>query len=274
VLRFSANLGFLWPDRPLLDRIPAAAKAGFKAIELHWPYDIPVEEIRAASDREGLTVLGLNTPLGDTSKGEFGLGAVPARELDFQAGLDLALSYARALDANAVHAMAGVVPPEQRVAAAETLVKNLDVAARKAGAIMLLLETINARDKAGYFYSRIEQAVEVIERVGAPNVRLMFDVYHVGIAEGDITRKLEKYLPMIGHVQIAAVPSRAEPDEGEVNYHAIFATLDAIGYQGWVGCEYRPRGDTDQGLAWLGRLGVSLAEKSPRPAGSNMRGGL
>ncbi|MGH6924619.1 MAG: hydroxypyruvate isomerase family protein [Propylenella sp.] len=256
--RFSANLGFLWPDRPLLDRIRAAAAAGFKAIELHWPYDTPAEDIRVACTREGLAVLGLNTPLGDTDNGEFGLGALPGREEEFQAGLDLSLTYARAIGANAVHAMAGVIPPEQRAICIDTLVANLAQAARKADGLTLLLEPINLRDKPGYLYSRVSDAVTIIERVGAANIRLMFDVYHVGVSEGDITRKLAKHLPVIGHIQIAAVPSRAEPDEGEINYAAIFATLDAIGYGGWVGCEYRPRGDTDEGLAWLSRLGTSL----------------
>ncbi len=252
--RFAANLGFLWPDRPLLDRIDAAAAAGFEAVEMHWPYDMPAEAVHAACGRGNLLVLGINTPLGDTAKGDFGLGAVPGREDEFQSGLDFALDYGRKIGATAVHAMAGVVSPEEKVAATATLIANLAEAAGKARDITLLLEPLNERDKPGYFYSRLGEAASILEQVGAPNLRLMFDVYHVGIAEGDIMRKLEKYLPLIGHIQIASVPARAEPDEGEVNYSAIFAAIDGMGYDGWVGCEYRPRGDTDAGLCWRNTL--------------------
>jgi hydroxypyruvate isomerase len=263
--RFSANLGFLWTELPLLGRIEAAARAGFRAIELHWPYDTPATEVRAICARLGMELLGLNTPVGNAAKGEFGLGAVLDREQDFQAAVDLSIAYAREASARSIHVMAGVVSPSQREAAAGTLVENLAIAAKKALGLTLLLEPINPRDKPGYFYSRLEEAVAIIERVGAPNLRLMFDTYHVGVAEGDITMKLQKYLPMIGHVQIAAVPSRSEPDEGEINYAAIFSVLDRIGYSGWVGCEYKPRGDTNAGLMWMQRLGVlSAFEVAPR----------
>ena len=258
--RFSANLGFLWPDRPLLQRIEAAHRAGFKAIELHWPYDVPAEEVRAACASRGLALLGINTAVGDAARGEFGLGAVPGREDAFQASVDQAIAYCRASGATAIHAMAGVVAPTQMAEATGVFVENLQRAAEKAAAhgLALLLEPINQRDKPGYFYSTIARAAEMITRVGAPNVKIMFDVYHVGVSEGDVLKRLERYLPLIGHVQIAAVPSRAEPDEGEIAFPAIFAALDQLGYDGWVGCEYKPRGDTDAGLAWTGKLGVTL----------------
>jgi hydroxypyruvate isomerase len=250
--RLSANLGFLWPDRPLIDRIHAAAAAGFEAVEMHWPYDVPAEEIRAACGR--LSVIGINTPVGDAKRGDFGLGALPGREEEFQAAFDLSLGYARTIRANAIHAMAGVVPAELKEAGRATLIANLREALRKAESVTVLLEPINPRDKPDYFYSRLEEAVAVIREVDASNLKLMFDVYHVAVAEGDVTRKLENYLPLIGHVQIAAVPSRAEPDEGEINYADIFATLGRIGYNGWVGCEYRPRGRTEDGLVWRDRI--------------------
>jgi 2-dehydrotetronate isomerase len=261
MLRFSANLGFLWIELPLLERIEAAARSGFRAIELHWPYDTLATEVRATCARVGVELLGINTPVGDAAKGEFGLGAVPGRERDFQATVDLSIAYAREAGARSIHVMAGVVPPSQREAAVGTLVENLAIAAKKAPGLTLLLEPINPRDKPGYFYSRLDEAVAIIEQVGAPNLRLMFDAYHVGVAEGDVIMKLESHLLMIGHVQIAAVPSRAEPDEGELNYAAIFSVLDRIGYSGWVGCEYKPRGDADAGLMWMQRLGVPLAFK-------------
>jgi hydroxypyruvate isomerase len=256
--RFSANLGFLWPERPLLDRIDAAARAGFRAIELHWPYDTPAQAVADACSQHDLTLLGLNTATGDARSGEFGLGALPGREGDFQRAFDQAAAYARAAGAKAVHVMAGVVPPEARAEAERTFAGNLKTAAEQAGDLTLLLEPINRRDKPGYFYSTTGEAAEIISRVGAANLRIMFDVYHVGISEGDVLTRLARHLPLIGHVQIAAVPSRAEPDEGEIAYRAIFDALDALGYDGWVGCEYKPRGDTDEGLRWLAELRVTL----------------
>jgi hydroxypyruvate isomerase len=154
--------------------------------------------------------------------------------------------------------MAGVVDPEDRHRARTTFIGNLRRAAARAPDLTLLLEPINQRDKPGYFYSSLHQAAEIIAEIGAPNIKIMFDIYHVGVSEGDIFRKLERYLPLIGHVQIAAVPSRAEPDEGEIAYATVFKELDKLGYDGWVGCEYRPRGDTDDGLGWVETLGVKL----------------
>lgn len=258
--RFSANLGFLWPDRPLLDRIEAAAAAGFKAVELHWPYDVPAGEVQAACRRHGLATLGLNTPVGDRAKGEFGLGALPGREREFQDGVDLAIRYCLDSGLTSIHCMPGVIDPSQRAAARKVLTANLIEAAEKAGkhGLTLLLEPINQRDRPGYFYSTVEDACEMIDRVEAPNVKIMFDCYHVGVQQGDVITRLREHVGRIGHVQIAAVPSRHEPDEGEIAYGAIFAELDAIGYAGWVGCEYLPRGDTDAGLAWAEALGVTL----------------
>jgi hydroxypyruvate isomerase len=256
--KFSANLGFLWPDRPLLDRIDAAARAGFKAVELHWPYDVPALAVRNACAAHGLALLGLNTTTGDAAKGEFGLAVLDGRQADFEASLDQAIDYARVAGATAIHVMAGVVAPEQKSQARAVFVTNLALAARKAPGMTLLLEPINQRDKPGYFYSTIEEAASLINEIGAPNLTIMFDVYHVGVSQGDVFKRLDKYLPLIGHVQIAAVPSRAEPDEGEIAYAAVFAELDRLGYTGWVGCEYKPRASTDDGLCWLKTLRASL----------------
>lgn len=256
--KFSANLGFMWPDRPLLERIDAAAKAGFKAIELHWPYATPAEEVRERCARHGLVLLGINTPVGDAGKGDFGLGAQAAREAEFRETFEQSADYARVAGASSVHVMAGVVAPEHKACAKEVFVENLAFAAKAAPDLTLLLEPINQRDKPGYFYSTIGEAADIIATVGAPNLKIMFDVYHVGVSEGDVTKRLERHLSDIGHVQIAAAPSRAEPDEGEIAYGAIFATLDRLGYAGWTGCEYRPRAGTDEGLAWTKTFGVTL----------------
>lgn len=256
-LRFSANLGFLWPGLPILERIDAAAAAGFKAIELHWPYDTPAAEVRARCEFHGLQLLGINTVRG--KPGENGLGALAGRETEFQAAVDQSIAYCREAGGTSIHCMAGFVPPEAREEAGRVLVRNLREASDKASphGLMLLLEALNPRDAPDYFYSTQAEAARIREEAGRLNVKLMFDVYHVGVSEGDVLRKLAHYMPVIGHVQVAAVPSRAEPDEGEIDYRTVLAELDKLGYDGWVGAEYKPRADTDDGLGWMQRLGVT-----------------
>jgi hydroxypyruvate isomerase len=256
--KFSANLGFLWPDRPLVDRFEAAAKAGFRAVEMHWPYDLAPEHVSDRCASLGLRILGINTLRGDTGKGEFGLAAQTGREAEFKAHFRQALDWGRVAGASAIHVMAGVATSAQRPQACRTLVSNLIWAAQSAPDMTLLLEALNPRDNPDYLYSTVAETAGIIADVGAPNVRIMFDVYHVGVAEGDIFTRFAAYQPLIGHVQIAAVPSRAEPDEGEIAYANVFRELDRRGYDGWVGCEYRPRGATDAGLDWTRTLGVSL----------------
>ena len=249
--RFAANLSMLFAERPLLERFSAAAAAGFAAVEVQVPYEVPASAVRAELERNRLTMLGLNTARGQP--GEFGLAAVPGREAEFAELFRQALDYAAAIGARAVHCLAGVVPPEKRPAADATFANNLaraaDAAAEKN--ITLLIEPLNTRDRPDYFLNRIEHAADVIARVGRPNVKIQFDCYHVQIMQGDLIRRIERHLPLIGHVQIAAVPSRAEPDEGEVNYPAICAALDALGYAGCIAAEYQPRGRTEEGLSWL-----------------------
>ncbi len=261
-MRFAANIGLLWPDRPLLARMEAAAKAGFRAIEMHFPYDVPPADVAALARRHGLTLLGINTHPGGFDQhgsalapvaGERGLGAVPGREQDFQAAIDQSIRYCVAAGATAIHALAGNVPAADYLSGRAVFVRNLQIAAAKAGLhhLSLLLEPLNPRENPGYFYSRQAEAVSIIEELALPNVKLQFDVYHVAIAEGDVLKKLERYMPVIGNVQIAGVPGRAEPDEGEIAYGAVFRQLRHLGYAGWVGCEYRPRADTDEGLRWM-----------------------
>lgn len=259
MLRFSANLGFLWPDRPLLARIDAAAHAGFKAIELHYPYDVPADEVAAACRRHGIALLGINTNVGSGGDPHVGLAAVPGREADFAALFDQALDYAVAAGGNAVHAMAGRVEEGDRSVAGEVLVGNLRRAAPKAAAqgVTILLEPLNPFDMPGYFYARLEEALPIMDRVGADNVKLMFDAYHVGRVGDDVIGLLDRHRDRIGHIQIAAVPSRAEPDEGTLDYTAVLRQVAAIGYGGWVGAEYKPRAGTDEGLAWLAKMGVA-----------------
>jgi len=248
--RFSANLGFLWSDKPLLERIELAAKNGFKAIELHWPYDTPATEVRAACARHGLTLLAANTPLGQP--GESGIAALPGREADFQASFKLSMDWCLASGATAIHVMAGVIEPSQHAQAFETMVGNLQWAADLAApaGLTLLLEALNPRDKPDYLYATQAQSNAVREATGRNHVKLMFDVYHVGVAEGDVLTKLALYMPHVGHIQIAAVPSRAEPDEGEINYPVVIERIDALGYKGWIGAEYKARASVEAGLGW------------------------
>jgi hydroxypyruvate isomerase len=255
--RFAANLGYLFTDRTLLERIDAAAVAGFKAIELQFPYDVPATAVKAAIAKNNLTILGLNTPPGER-EGEFGLAAVPGREKDWQVLFGRALDYASAIGGSAIHCLAGKVAPEQRPAADRVFIDNLARAADLAAArnIMLLIEPINSRDRPNYFLNHVEHAADVIAKIGKPNIRMQFDLYHVQIVGGDLIHRLEKFLPVIGHLQCAAVPSRHEPDEGEVNYPAVFEAVDRLGYRGWIGAEYRPRRRTEQGLGWARAYGV------------------
>ena len=256
-MRFSANLGFLWADRPLPARIEAAARAGFRAVEMHWPYDVPASDIAATARRCNVTLLGINTAPGNFAAGERGLGAISGREQDFQLTVDQSIEYCRLSGATAIHAMAGNVPPADRRRARAVFAANLREAAAKANRhqLTVLLEPLNPNDNPGYFYSTLHEAVSLIEELAVPNVKLQFDVYHVARSEGDVLAKLGKYRAHIGNVQIASVPARAEPDEGEIAYPVIFAALEELHYEGWVGCEYRPRGATDQGLTWMDRMG-------------------
>lgn len=256
---YSANLGFLWPDRPFADRLLAAAAAGFTAVEAHWPYDTPPKTVADLCRRLSLTLLSINTPKGDRP-GDFGLAAQPGRQPEFEAGFARTLDWAAWAGARMIHVMAGVAPDTAETEA--VLIENLKRAADLAGAkgITLLIEALNRRDMQGYFHSRVERAAEIIAAAGRPNLRLLFDVYHVGVGQGDVLRRLERMLPLIGHVQIAAVPSRAEPDEGEIDFAVVLRELDRLGYAGWIGCEYRPRGDTDAGLVWRDRLAARSAD--------------
>ena len=258
--RFAANLGYLFTDRALIDRIDAAARAGFKAIELQFPYDVPAAHVKAAIERNKLTILGVNTPPGERD-GEFGLAAVPGREKDWQVLFTRALDYITAIGGSAIHCLAGKVPPEQRPAAERVFIDNLmraaDIAAAKN--ITLLIEPINAQDRPNYFLNRVEHAADIIGKAGRANIRMQFDFYHVQIVGGDLVRRLEQYLPVVGHLQCAAVPTRHEPDEGEVNYPYVFDAVDRLGYRGWIGAEYRPRGRTEEGLGWAAKYGVIAA---------------
>lgn len=253
--RLSANVGFLWSDLPLLGRLSAAASAGFSAVELHWPYDTAAEQVRSECARLGLKLLGINTAVG-SREGDFGLGAVRGREEEFRAAFKQSLDYITCAGGTSIHVMAGNLAGAERQTAWETFRDNLRWAEPLASdkGIGLLIEPINSVDKPDYAIHSIEDGLSVLEGLDAAGVRLMFDCYHVGRETGDVTRRLRETLDKVGHIQIAAVPSRAEPDEGELDYRSIMQTIEMSGYEGFVGCEYRPRATTDAGLAWRDRI--------------------
>lgn len=259
-IQLSANLGFLWAELPLVQRIEKAAAAGFKAVELHWPYDTPAADVRLACQNHGLTLLSVNTPQGDVAAGDAGLAAQVGREAAFKAAFEMSLSWACEAGASKIHVLPGMANPHDSQAARQTFVSNLqwaaDLAARED--VTILLEALNHRDKPGYFYHTQAESNSIRAETSRENVKLMFDVYHVGVTEGDVLVKLEHYLPVIGHIQIAAVPSRREPDEGEIRYEAVFKRLGELGFSGWIGCEYKPRDSVEAGLAWVQTMGLHL----------------
>ncbi|WP_439155167.1 hydroxypyruvate isomerase family protein [Yoonia sp.] len=251
-MRFSANLGFLWADLPLPDAIHAARAAGFDAVECHWPYDTRAADVLAALTETGLPMCGLNTRRGDLAMGENGLAALPGRAADARAAIDEALAYAVAIGAGAVHVMAGFAAGE---AAHATFVDNLIYACAQAAPhrITILIEPLNRHDAPGYFLQTTDQARAVIADADQRNLKLMFDCYHVGRTEGDIVTRLADLLPIVGHIQFAAVPDRGPPDRGEVNYSFVFDAVAALGWQAPLGAEYRTNGATEPTLDWLHR---------------------
>ena len=256
--RFAANLGYLFADRPLLERFGAAAAAGFSVVELQFPYEQPASAVRRAIERHRLAILAINTPLGPGA--EPGLAGVPEREREFGALFRQALDYAVGVGATAIHCLSGQVLPERQAEGEKVFVANIARAADLAGekGIAILIEPINRRDRPNYLLHRPEQAAVIIAQVGRPNVRMQFDFYHAQIEGGDLMTRFARHYAVIGHVQIAAVPSRAEPDEGEVNYPVIFDMLDRSNYSGFVGCEYKPRRRTEDGLGWARSYGIGV----------------
>lgn len=250
--RFSANLGFLWTEHRLDDAIRAAAAAGFDAVECHWPYDTPKHAVARALADTGLAMLGLNTRRGDVAAGENGLCALPGRMDDARAAIDEALEYAQAIGAGAVHIMAGKA---QGAAAHAAFIDNLRYASARAPAGMtLLIEPLNPHDAPGYFLNSTAQAHDIISELDVPNLKLMFDCYHVGRTEGDVIARLRALLPIIGHIQFAAVPDRGPPDGGVLEYRSVFAELARLGWTKPLGAEYRPGGATEDSLGWMARL--------------------
>ena len=259
--RFAANLSMLYTELPFLERFGAAAADGFAGVEYLFPFEFAASDIAAQLKAHGLQQVLFNAPPGNWAAGERGLACIPGREAAFVRGMEQALAYATALYCPRIHVMAGIVPAGQTAAAVRsTYVANLRVAARMAAAqgVSLMIEPINTRDMPGYFLNLQADAHALLAEIGEPNVQVQMDLYHCQIMEGDLATRLRQNLPTgrVGHLQIAGVPERHEPDVGEVHYPYLFDLIDALGWDGWIGCEYRPArgavaGGTTDGLGWM-----------------------
>jgi len=259
VPNFAANLSMMFQEVDFLDRFSAAAKAGFRGVEFLFPYDFKASDIADRLKTHKLTQALFNTPPGNWGAGERGLAALPGRESEFRDGVARAIEYAKATDCRTIHTMAGLWPAGKSKAEGEAVyVDNVRYAAdlAKKDGITVVIEPINTRDIPGYFLNYTAQALRIIERVGRPNLKLQFDLYHVQIMEGDLATKVRALAGHYPHVQIAGNPGRHEPDIGEIHYPYLFDLFDEIGYQGWIGCEYRPKGDTLAGLGWAKKYGI------------------
>lgn len=258
--QFAANLTMLFNEVPFLDRFALAREAGFEAVEFLFPYDHAPQEIRRRLDDNGLRLVLHNLPAGHWAAGERGIACLPERSDEFRAGVDLAIDYAQALGVRQLNCLVGRVPAGADPARLrDSLLTNLGFAAerlRRAG-LKLLLEPINSHDIPGFYLSRSDQTLDLLDELGADNAFLQYDIYHMQRMEGELAATLEKRLPRIAHIQLADNPGRHEPGTGEINYPFLFAHLDRLGYAGWIGCEYKPAGRTEAGLGWLDRLTAS-----------------
>lgn len=251
MIRFSANLGFLWTELSLPDAIRAAASAGFSAVECHWPYATPAADVNAALQETGLTMLGLNTQRGNVANGDNGVAAITGRESEARLFIEEAIAYAAKINCPNVHVMAGFT--DRKAQAQRTFCDNLTYACElaKPQDITILIEPLNHYDAPSYHLSTLDGAMETLNSVNNDQLKIMFDCYHLQIMHGDLLRRLEQHLPHIGHIQIASVPDRSEPHNGEVHYRNLLTAVDAMGWCGYIGAEYKPRGTTEEGLDWL-----------------------
>jgi len=254
--RFAANVSMLFTEAPFLERIALAARAGFAAVECQFPYEAPAAEIRARLDDHGLAMVLHNLPAGDWAAGDRGLAGLPQRIAEFRAGVPRAIAYAHALGVRQLNCLAGVAPAGADTdTVRRTLVDNLRFAARALAGegLALLVEPINTFDIPGFIVNRTAQCIALLEEVGEANVFVQYDAYHAQRMEGELAGTLARFLPRIAHVQVADNPGRHEPGSGEINYAFLLAHLDRIGYSGWIGCEYKPAGRTEDGLDWRQR---------------------
>ena len=251
--KFAANLTMLFNEAPFLERFELAAKAGFKAVEFLFPYAYDAKDLRARLDRNGLQLVLHNLPAGDWDAGERGIACHPDRVEEFRSGVGRAIEYAKALGVKQLNCLAGKAPAGvDEATLRRTFVENLRFAAAalKQEGLKLLIEPINTYDIPGFYLNRTAQAAAILDEVGADNAFIQYDLYHAQRMEGELAATAQKYLPRIGHIQLADNPGRGEPGTGEINYAWLFRHIDSLGYAGWIGCEYKPRGTTVEGLGW------------------------
>jgi hydroxypyruvate isomerase len=254
MLKFAANLTMLFNEMPFLDRFAAAAAAGFKGVEFLFPYAFEKQELVETVRRTGLAVALHNLPAGNWEAGERGIACNPDRVSEFRAGVERAIDYATALGCRQVNCLAGIPPSDTRPEQArDTFIENLRHAAPrlKEAGILLLIEPVNTRDIPGFFLNHTKQALDIIDEVGSDNLKLQHDIYHMQVMEGNLLPTIEANLPRIAHMQVADNPKRNEPGTGEINYRFLFREIERLGYDGWIGCEYKPAGETKAGLGWL-----------------------
>lgn len=257
--KFAANLSMLFTEVDFLQRFGQAADAGFQGVEYLFPYDFEATTIKNVLDTNHLTQVLFNLPAGDWAEGDRGIAVDPTRVEEFQKGVTKAIQYAKVLECTQVNCLAGIVPDGvSNEQAEETFVSNLRFAAQalQENGISLIIEAINTRDIPGFFLNNTKQALDIIAKVGSDNLNFQYDIYHMQIMEGDLAPTLSEHIGQIQHVQLADNPGRNEPGTGEINYPFLFNHLDSIGYQGWIGCEYKPKTTTHEGLRWMDNLAV------------------
>lgn len=260
MIRLAANLDWLFQEIPMSERFAAAARAGFRAVEILFPYRHPLRDLVRARERAGVEVALLNTPLGDEARGEKGMACIPGRKADFRASIARALDYAREIGTKKLHVVAGLMPADADRASFDAAYnENMRYAADACAAVGLvaMVEPINTRDIPNFYLRNFDLAAEIVARIASPSLRLQFDVYHCQIIHGDLLRRFDALKGLVDHVQIADVPERNEPGTGEINYPNVLGAIDRSGYKGWISCEYRPRAGTLAGLGWARPYGIA-----------------
>jgi hydroxypyruvate isomerase len=267
--KFAANLTMLFTERPFLDRFGAAKAVGFQGVEYLFPYDFDKQLLVDRLKQHGLMQVLHNLPAGNWSAGERGIACLPDRSREFRDGVDRAIEYATALGCKQVNCLSGIAPHASSDRVRATFIENLHYAAEKlkTAGILLVIEPVNTLDIPGFYLNRTQQALDIIAEAGSGNIKLQYDIYHMQIMEGDLARTIERHLGQIAHVQLADNPGRNEPGTGEINYGFLFEHIDRLGYDGWIGCEYKPKTTTEAGLGWFapyrdGRGATSLLSRS------------
>jgi len=255
VLKFSANISLLFKEFDFLNRFDEAKKLGFNAVEFQFPYSFQANEVKERLNQNNLELSIFNSPPGTFENGDRGLACLPERIEEFKKSILTVIEYAQIINGKKIHVMAGICDKKNNLKYTTTYIENLKWACKKFHEknLQLLIEPINQRNIPHYFLSSTDLAIHLIDTIDQPNIKLLFDIYHHQIIRGDVTKYIEKYLPYIGHIQIAGIPNRNEPNDSELDYTHVFKTIKKINYEGWIGCEYSPKEDTISGMKWINK---------------------